>query len=504
MSVVAGGIQPGDVLAERFRIRRRLGAGGTATVFLAEDCVLCRDVAIKRLHPEGSEAAIRRFRREARLGAALVHPNLVTVFDTVSSSDGVLIVMEYVRGRPLSCLIREDGMDARRLLEIVTPVAAALDHAHQHGVVHRDVKPANVLIAESRVVKLVDLGTATAGHMTQITAENEVMGTLAYIAPERLAGESVGEPSSDVYSLAVLTFEALTGSPPYRADTPGELLHQVLHDPPPDINDAWPSAPPRLGRVLAQGMDADADRRQASAGALVRDLEAAVADGSKKVAAQIHQPTAPMRAPSHEGPPLPPRVFGSPPSQRRRRLLQVLACVATLGLLAVGTWLVVAGVGGGTDNGAGSGGQAASQKRGAAARSSGAATPSASASPTPEATTTAPSSTTSTAAQTPAIPSSDTAASAGTGAQLNDQGYALIQEGRYAAAVPVLRRAVRAFPRGTSDINYAYALFNLGHALRMAGHPDEAIPILERRLRIPDQTQTVQAELTAARAEAGQ
>jgi eukaryotic-like serine/threonine-protein kinase len=172
MSVVAGGIQPGDVLAERFRIRRRLGAGGTATVFLAEDCVLCRDVAIKRLHAEGSEADIRRFRREARLGAALVHPNLVTVFDTLSSSDGVLIVMEYVRGRPLSDLIHSDGMDARRLLEILRPVAAALDHAHQHGVVHRDVKPANILIAESRVVKLVDLGTATAGHMTQITAEN--------------------------------------------------------------------------------------------------------------------------------------------------------------------------------------------------------------------------------------------------------------------------------------------------------------------------------------------
>jgi eukaryotic-like serine/threonine-protein kinase len=218
MSVVAGGIQPGDVLAERFRIRRRLGAGGTATVFLAEDCVLCRDVAIKRLHPEGSEADIRRFRREARLGAALVHPNLVTVFDTLSSSDGVLIVMEYVRGRPLSDLIHSDGMDARRLLEILRPAAAALDHAHQHGVVHRDVKPANVLIAESRVVKLVDLGTATAGHMTQITAENEVMGTLAYIAPERLAGESVGEPASDVYSLAVLAFEALTGNPPYRAE----------------------------------------------------------------------------------------------------------------------------------------------------------------------------------------------------------------------------------------------------------------------------------------------
>jgi hypothetical protein len=503
MSVVAGGIQPGDVLAERFRIRRRLGAGGTATVFLAEDCVLCRDVAIKRLHAEGSEADIRRFRREARLGAALVHPNLVTVFDTLSSSDGVLIVMEYVRGRPLSDLVHSDGMDARRLLEILRPVAAALDHAHQHGVVHRDVKPANILIAESRVVKLVDLGTATAGHMTQITAENEVMGTLAYIAPERLAGESVGEPASDVYSLAVLAFEALTGSPPYHADTPGELLHRVLHDPLPDINDAWPGAPPRLGRVLAQGMDSDPDRRQASAGALVRDLEAAVA-GSEGAVAPVHQPTAPMRAPAHEGPPLPPMVFDAPRSLRRRRLLQVLACVATLGLLAAGTWLVVAGTGGGTDNGTGRGGQASNQKRGAAARSSGAATPTASATPSPEATTTPSSSTTTTAPPGSAIPSSDTAAGAGSGAQLNDEGYGLIQEGRYADAVPVLRRAVRAFPRGTSDINYAYALFNLGHALRMAGRPDEAIPILERRLRIPDQMQTVQAELAAARADAGQ
>jgi eukaryotic-like serine/threonine-protein kinase len=504
MSVVAGGIQPGDVLAERFRIRRRLGAGGTATVFLAEDCVLCRDVAIKRLHPEGSEADIRRFRREARLGAALVHPNLVTVFDTLSSSDGVLIVMEYVRGRPLSDLIHSDGMDARRLLEILRPAAAALDHAHQHGVVHRDVKPANVLIAESRVVKLVDLGTATAGHMTQITAENEVMGTLAYIAPERLAGESVGEPASDVYSLAVLAFEALTGNPPYRSDTPGELLHRVLHDPLPDINDASPGAPPRLGRVLAQGMDSDPDRRQASAGALVRDLEAAVADGSNGAVAQIHKPTAPMRAPRHEGPPLPPRVFDTPRSQRRRRLLQVLACVATLGLLAAGTWLAVANVGGGSDKGTGGGGKAATQRRGAAARSSATATPAASAAPSSQSTTTPSSSTTTTAPQASAIPSGDTATGAGTGAQLNDQGYGLIQQGRYAAAVPVLRRAVRAFPGGTSDINFAYALFNLGHALRMAGHPDEAIPILERRLRIPDQTQTVQAELAAARAEAGQ
>ena len=196
--------------------------------FLAEDCVLCRDVAVKRLHAEGSEAHVRRFRREARLGASLTHPNLVTIFDTLSGEDGVLIVMEYVRGRPLSELVPPEGMDPRRLLEILRPVASALDYAHEHGVVHRDVKPANILIAEDRRVKLVDLGTATAGHLTQITAENEIVGTLAYIAPERLAGESAGEPPADVYSLAVLAFEALTGRQPHRANTPGELLDQVM------------------------------------------------------------------------------------------------------------------------------------------------------------------------------------------------------------------------------------------------------------------------------------
>src|SRR4029079_1585069 len=155
-------------------------------VFLAEDCVLCRDVAIKRLHTEGSEADARRFRREARLGASLTHPNLVTIFDTLSGSDGVLIVMEYVQGRPLSDLIPPSGMDPSRVVETLRPVASALDYTHTHGVVHRDVKPANILIGKDRRVKLVDLGTATSAHLAQITGENEVAGTLSYIAPERL------------------------------------------------------------------------------------------------------------------------------------------------------------------------------------------------------------------------------------------------------------------------------------------------------------------------------
>lgn len=486
-------IEPGVVLAERFRVRGRLGQGGTATVFLAEDCVLGRDVAIKRLHAKGSEADVRRFRREARLGASLIHPNLVTVFDTLSSSDGLLIVMEYVKGRPLSDLIAPRGMDPKRLLEILRPLGSAIDHAHEHGVVHRDVKPANILIGEDRQVKLVDLGTAIAGQMTQITAENEVMGTLAYIAPERLSGKSVGEPASDVYSLAVVAFEALTGRPPHRAETPGELLDKAQHGPPPDVVEAWPQAPPRLASVLAQGMDPNPDRRQHTAGAFVRDLEAALPDRAADARQARFAPTEPMTPPvAHEADPpaqgRPPSFEFEPARRRPRWLLPALVGVCVL--LAGGVWLALSSGGGESGNGTPGPRQAAAHKQaggGSASRGGGSA---------------AAATTESAAVSDAADPSTSVSDAGATGAALNEQGYSLIQEGRYADAIPVLQRAVASFPRGTSDINYAYALFNLGHALRMDGRPDEAIPILERRLGIPDQTETVQRELDAARAEA--
>jgi predicted Ser/Thr protein kinase len=492
-------IHAGVVLADRFRVHGRLGAGGTATVFLAEDCVLCRDVAIKRLHTEGSEADVRRFRREARLGASLSHPNLVTIFDTISGSDGVLIVMEYVRGRALSDLIAPEGIDPRRLLEILRPVGSALDYAHDHGVVHRDVKPANILIAEDRRVKLVDLGTATAGHLTQITAENQVAGTLTYIAPERLIGESAGEPAADVYSLAVLAFEALTGRPPHRAEDPRELLDQVLHEPPPDLIEERPQAPVKLGRVLQKGMDPDPKRRQASAGDLVRGLEAALPDPA--VASQTFAvvPTEAMTMPTAQerrAPLPPPSLRGKAEPTRRgtRRggwLLPALACIGVL--LAGGVWL--ASSGGGGESGK-------SAKRTAGARQAADDKQAGRPSTTSEAA--AQSQTTPSAAPAVAAPSASPSNPDATGAELNAEGYSLIQQGRYAEAIPVLRRAVGSFPQETSDLNFAYALFNLGHALRMAGQPEAAIPILEQRLQIPDQTETVQAELDAARAAAGQ
>jgi serine/threonine-protein kinase len=489
-------IQAGVVLADRFRVHRRLGAGGTATVFLAEDCVLCREVAIKRLHTEGSEADVRRFRREARLGASLTHPNLVTIFDTLSGGDGVLIVMEYVRGRPLSDLIAPEGIDPRRLIEILRPVASALDYAHEHGVVHRDVKPANILIAEDRRVKLVDLGTATAGHLTQITAENQVAGTLTYIAPERLIGESAGEPAADVYSLAVLAFEALTGRPPHRAENPRELLDQVLHEPPPHLIEEWPQAPVKLGRVLQEGMDPDPKRRQASAGDLVRGLEAALPDRAAPSQSFAVAPTESMTMPTAQErrAPLPPPLQRgeAEPTRRGGWLLPALACIGVL--LAGGVWLASSGGGGesGTSGKRTAGArQAADDKR--AGRPSTTSAAAAQSSPTSPA-----------AAPAVAAPSASSSNPDATGAELNAEGYSLIQQGRYAEAIPVLRSAVASFPQETTDLNFAYALFNLGHALRMAGQPEAAIPILEQRLQIPDQTETVQAELDAARAAAGQ
>ena len=463
-------------------MRGRLGTGGTATVFLAEDDVLRRDVAIKVLHTDGSDASAKRFGREARIGASLLHPNFVTIFDTISSDSGVLIVMEHVAGRPLSDLIGEDGMDPAEVLGVLRDLASALDYAHSNGVVHRDIKPANVLIAADGRAKLVDLGTATASDLTQITSENEIVGTLAYIAPERLAGESVGEPASDVYALAVLAFEALSGQKPRRASTAGELLGQVLHGPPPDLTRAWPDAPPKLASVLAQGMDSDPRRRQSSAGALVRDLEAALSLAGDPDRADSQAGALPAALP-------PPSTRTESLAPRRRQpawLVPVLLGACALAVVAV----VLASSGGGN------GGDAQQLVAGSQGVPGGGKSKHehAPASSTPKDSTPPPAAT---------APASSATTSATDGAQLNDQGYALIQQGRYAEAIPILRQAVASYPDGPTDLNYAYALFNLGHALRMNGQPQEAIPILEQRLQIPNQTDVVQRELDAARAAGG-
>src|SRR5688572_26171594 len=181
-------ISKGARLAGRYRVLKRLGSGGMATVFLAEDERLGRRVAVKRLHTDAPKASLRRFRNEARLGAALNHPGFVAIYDTLVTDEGALIVMECVQGSSLAEMSGGRRMKPERALPILRSVADALDHAHAEGVVHRDVKPANVLVGDDGTVKLADLGIARAIGASQITSEGSVVGTLPYMSPERLEG----------------------------------------------------------------------------------------------------------------------------------------------------------------------------------------------------------------------------------------------------------------------------------------------------------------------------
>ena len=186
---------------------RRLGTGGMAAVFLAHDERLDRDVAVKRMHTaEREDIDARRFEREAKLGASLSHSNLVSVFDIHEDDESVLLVMEYVDGETLGDLLARGPIEPSRAVKIVCAVAEALDHAHTAGIVHRDIKPGNVLLGRDGSVKLADLGIAKAVERTDLTKTDTVLGTPAYMAPEQLQGGRIGPPV-DIYALATVAFE---------------------------------------------------------------------------------------------------------------------------------------------------------------------------------------------------------------------------------------------------------------------------------------------------------
>ena len=248
-----------------------------ASVLLCEDERLGRQVAVKRLHADSPVDVEQRFTREAKLGASLNHPNLVSVFDTATDDEGVLIVMEYVEGEPLSRMLRRGPLRPEEVASMVHDLGDALDHAHSQGVVHRDVKPGNVLIREDGVTKLADLGIATASDGTKITRSGTVLGTAAYMAPEQLDGRGAG-PQADVYALAAISFEALSGRRPREGATPIEIAHRIATEGAPDLLDAWPTAPKEAARVLKRGMALEPEDRPSSAGDFASELTRALED----------------------------------------------------------------------------------------------------------------------------------------------------------------------------------------------------------------------------------
>lgn len=487
------------MLAGRYRLLERLASGGMAAVWLAEDERLARRVAVKRVHAATPEDGARRLEREAKLLASLSHPNLVAIFDAVADEEGLLLIIEYVPGESLGAALRRGPLPEGRALHVVGAVAAALDHAHAHGVVHRDVKPANVLLGPEGVVKLADLGIATAAERTRITGTGTVLGTPSYMAPEQLSGDEVGA-AADVYALAAVAFEALSGRRARSGGTPLEIAHRVATEPPPDMREAWPDAPPAVAEALRRGMARDPSRRPPSASALARELaaalertataataslgvaEAAGAGGATRGAAPAGAPgrRAPAGAPVH-------RTAPAPTPSRARRRLPWLALAVPLAAAAVAVPLAADGGGGSPGSGGsptglpseappGESREPPREESGGGAPEDGApAQPPAGEPPTPE-----------------------RGASVAEGVRLNDEGYALMQQGRHEAAMPKLRAAVDALA-GSGRIEYAYALYNLGRSLRIAGRPEEAVPLLERRLEIPNQRGTVRRELELAR-----
>jgi len=444
---VAAAIGNGEILKGRYRLERTLGRGGMAAVWLGHDEVLERPVAVKVLSDTiaGDPGFVARFRREARTAASLSHPNLVGVYDYSEEGERPYLVMQFVPGENLAARQeRGEGVDrdqlARELLE-------ALDHIHAAGILHRDVKPANLIVEPGGTAKLIDFGIALPRDATALTSTGLVLGTERYAAPEVLEGKPATE-RSDLYSAGVLL-----------RSCEGQLS-------------------PALGSLIEWMTSHDPGARPASARQALARLERGDEPGEPT---RVFEPKFERRQPS-----LPPRDYTRANSRRSR----FGAIAAILGVLAAVLVVAVVVLGGGGDEGRKG---AAGAKQAKAKKSA----PSKAEKPEKQPEATEASETT---ASVPPAPESDPTR----GAELNEQGYALMQAGEYEAAVPVLEEAVGTFPEGSEDLDYAYALFNLGSALRLSGNPEAAIPILEQRLQIPNQTSTVEEELEAARAEVGE
>jgi serine/threonine protein kinase len=274
----------GRTIKGRYQIIKKLGEGGMGAVYLAEQISMARRVAIKVL--QGNYASddefIGRFRREARLAASLNHPYIVTVHDFDQGEDGLLfIAMEYVDGQPLTNIIRRDGpLDIGRAVRLGVQIAEGLEAAHRTGVIHRDIKPDNIMVVgeeDVEKVKLMDFGIARlrdTGSMSRLTRAGVIMGTPAYMAPEQAEGAEVSE-RTDVYALGIVLYEMLSGSVPFRASTPGAVLVKQIREAPLELRKLRREVPSAVERVVMQALEKEPEKRQ-------RDMRE-IAQGLKKV-----------------------------------------------------------------------------------------------------------------------------------------------------------------------------------------------------------------------------
>ncbi len=444
-------------LPDRYHDPEQIGRGGMGEIYRATDELLGRVVAVKVLADRYAEdAGVReRFTREALAAARLSgRPNVVTIFDVGESEGRPFIVMEYLGGGSLEDRIRGGDVQTGQALDWLEQAAVALDAAHAEGVVHRDVKPANLLLDGADNVHVADFGIASAAGMDSLTKTGTVIGTAAYLSPEQAQGERA-TPGSDRYALAVVAWELLTGRRPFEGDTPAAEAAAHVHAEVPAIGTQRRDLPQELDGVFARALAKDPARRYASAAEFVADLRDAVHDASPRTA-----------------------VLAAIPSRARRGpLLIVVALVALVGAGLVVAALIASAGGGDGDRAAT--GESTTVVRTVTAQGT-----------TQRVTVTAP-------AATPTRPQ-PAGLSVAQARALQDQSTSALKNGDWERALQLAQQALPALQ--DRDRTYeAYANYNIGKSLAELDRCDEALPYLERR----EQLLGPHPDVTAAKQQCG-
>ncbi|GIE95072.1 serine/threonine-protein kinase [Paractinoplanes rishiriensis] len=318
---------PGEVLGDRYRLDDRIAAGGMGEVWQATDTVLGRDVAVKTLHAEraGDPGFQTRFKHEARAMAVLHHPGVADVYDYGQSGPDAYIVMAHVQGEALNHRIAERGrLTPAETMSIVAQAGRALEAAHQAGIVHRDVKPGNLIIQPDGTVVLVDFGVARSSESAALTGAKEVVGTALYIAPEQVSKETTG-PSADIYALGCVAYHCLTGHPPFLGESPIMVALQHVQDEPPVLPD---DVPPAVRTLVMTAMAKDPAERFSSAAVMAAAAENAMTTVGDTTAILA---TVPARAPSPgTGTSVLPAIETFDGGGRKRKLLLATLAMAIL------------------------------------------------------------------------------------------------------------------------------------------------------------------------------
>ncbi|MCZ7529604.1 MAG: protein kinase [Acidimicrobiia bacterium] len=337
---MTAGVSVGSVLADRYELTRELAGGGMGTVFIADDTLLSRPVAVKILHPElARDPGIReRFHHEALAAARLSHPGIVATYDTGDSDGVAYIVMELADGGPCARSSTSDRCHPPDVAaDIAAQVADALENAHRHGVIHRDVKPGNILVRSDGRVQVVDFGIAKATGAADLTRTGMVIGTARYLAPEQAKGNAI-DPRADVYSLGLVLYEMLTGQVPFTRDTDMATAAARLTNYARPVRELRPEVSPALEAVVMRALAREPADRYQNAGAFASAIRDAASG-------RVEEPAKPRTAPrpTPQPPPAPayqPPVRSSPRKRHTNPMAWLLVVIALAGAAVAIAWAV--------------------------------------------------------------------------------------------------------------------------------------------------------------------